>query len=43
MGGSGRVWNFMARTQPNPPSPKNRSNLAGWVGLGWVGLVLAGR
>ena len=22
-------------TQPNPPSPKNRPNLAGWVGLGW--------
>ena len=47
MSGSGRVWNFMTRTQPNPllkfffvtqpnlPSPKNRPNLVGWVGLGF--------
>ena len=48
MGRSGRVWqvcNFITPThykkkifvtQPNPPSPKNRPNLAGWVGLGQV-------
>ena len=34
MGGLGLVWNFMTRTQPNPPSPKNRPNLVGWVGSG---------
>ena len=48
-----QIWNFMTRTQPdplskkkfitqpNPPSPKNRPNLAGWVGSvlasWWVG------
>ena len=28
---------FFFVTQPNPPSPKNRPNPVGWVGLGWVG------
>ena len=48
MGRSDRVWqvcNFMTPTQyikkifvtqPNPPSPKNQPNPAGWVGLGQV-------
>ena len=30
-------------TRPNPPTPKNRPNLMGWVRSGWVGSVLAGR